>query len=260
MKILRLQLLLWVLCFCSAKVVLAAEATWPLDKAPIDLTDSASLQRGAQIYMNHCLSCHGLRFNRYDTLAKQIDITNEEGELLSDVVKENLQFTGEKLTDPIVSTIAKQDGINWFGTAPPDLSLVARSRGVDWLYTYLRTFYQDPDKTWGVNNLVFPDVGMPHVLLEMQGIQSPKYKEVPVNIDGKLEVHKVIDQLVLTTPGQLEPVAFDQAMGDLVNFLAYVAEPHQLERKRLGMWVLVFLSIFAVISYLLKREYWKEVK
>jgi ubiquinol-cytochrome c reductase cytochrome c1 subunit len=143
-----------------------------LDKAPIDLTDYASLQRGARLYMNECSGCHSLKFTRYDSLAKGIQITDEDGKVLDQLVKEDLMFVGDSLTDPILSAMHTADGEKWFGIAPPDLTLVARYRGVDWLYTYLRTFYVDPSRPWGVNNLVYPSVAMPHVLVNLQGEQT----------------------------------------------------------------------------------------
>jgi ubiquinol-cytochrome c reductase cytochrome c1 subunit len=223
-----------------------------LEKAPINLTDQASLQRGAKTYMNYCLGCHGIKYMRYDGLATGIGITDEEGKILSDVVKENLMFVGNKLTDSINTVMPSAQAESWFGTKPPDLSLVARSRGVDWLYSYMKTFYKDPSKPWGVNNLVFPDVGMPHVLLSLQGVQVPKYTK---SESGE----QIVESLHLQTAGTLSVDEYDRTVADLVNFLSYVGEPVQLERKRLGGWVLVFLGIFLMFSYLLKREYWKDI-
>ena len=218
------------------------EMVQQLDKAPIDLSDYASLQRGARLYMNECSGCHSLKYTRYDSLAKGIEITDEDGKVLDAIVKDNLIFTGVPLTSPIYTALQPQEGESWFGVAPPDLTLVARYRGVDWLYTYLRSFYADPKRPWGVNNLVYPDVAMPHVLLNLQGEQ--------VLTDNGLKLVK---------PGKLSVSAYDTAVADLVNFLSFVAEPVQLERRKIGAWVLVFLGIFLVFSYLLKKEYWKDV-
>lgn len=212
--------ILWPM-FCFSE-----EATH-FPKAPIDLTDKASLQRGAQIFMNHCSGCHGLKYLRYKGMAKDIGIVDQNGKVLDQAVKENLMFTGDKIEDPIRTAMTVEEGKAWFGIAPPDLSLVARSRGVDWLYAYLRSFYLDPKKPWGVNNTVYPDVAMPHILYNVQ--QS------------------------------LSPQEYDKFVADLVNFLAYAGEPTQLTRKRLGVWVLIFLGIFFVFAALLKREYWKDI-
>ncbi len=231
-------LFLWLLPL----TVFAAEQVIPLDKAPIDVSDYASLQRGARIYMNQCSGCHGLQYTRYNALAKGIEITDENGKVLDDIVKNNLIFTGASLSDPVQTAMTAADGAAWFGLAPPDLTLEARYRGVDWLYTYLRTFYVDPERPWGVNNLVYPDVAMPHVLLDWQGEQILTGTGLKIAKKGTMTVEE-----------------FDMAMADLVNFLSFVAEPTQLQRRRLGIWVLMFLGIFAVFAYLLKREYWKNV-
>lgn len=211
-------------------------------KAPLDVTDYASLQRGARLYMNECSGCHSLKYTRYDAMAKGIQITDESGKVLEKIVKENLMFVGDSLTAPIETAMRSSDAANWFGIAPPDLTLEAKYRGADWLYAYLRGFYVDAARPWGVNNLVFPDVAMPHVLLELQGTQE-------LTTDG----------LVVTQPGSMTPQEYDAAVADLVNFLAFIGDPEQTKRHAIGAWVLVFLGIFVVFSYLLKREYWKDV-
>ncbi len=213
-------------------LVQAEEHEVKLDKAPIDLSDLASLQRGATLFMNECSGCHGLKFLRYNTMAKDIGIVNAAGDVLEQAVKENLMFVGDKITDTIKTALRKEDGANWFGVAPPDLSLVARSRSVDWIYSYLRSFYLDPKRPWGVNNTVFPDVAMPDVLFHLR------------------------TKLLSEKDGQQK---YDSAVLDLVNFLAYAAEPQQKVRKQVGIWVLLFLGVFFVFAYLLKREYWKDV-
>lgn len=219
------------------------EMEMELVKAPIDLTDYASLQRGARLYMNECSGCHSLKFTRYDAMAKGIQITDESGKVLDKLVKENLMFTGDNLASPILTSMRTQDAANWFGMPPPDLTLEAKYRGVDWIYNYLLTFYADPKRPWGVNNLVFPDVAMPHVLLELQGEQV-------LTPEG----------LKIVRPGSMTPQEYEAAVADLVNFLCYISEPVQTIRREIGAWVLVFLSIFVVFTYLLKREYWKKIK
>lgn len=253
-----------VLLSCLALCLLpsigsAAESRVPLQRAPIDLTDPASLQRGAMLYMNYCAGCHSLKFTRYETVAKDIGITDEKGDVYDDIVKESMLFVGTKLTDPILTAMPKEDAMNWFGIVPPDLSLVSRSRGVDWLYTYLKSFYKDPTKTWGVNNLVFPDVGMPHVLADLQGVQALRFQTVGKIVDGNKVEQDVVEALEIVESGRMNEVEYDQAVTDLVNFLSYVGEPIQLQRKRLGIWVLAFLGVFLIFSFLLKREYWKGV-
>lgn len=213
-----------------------------MEKAPIDTTDYASLQRGARLYMNECSGCHSLQYTRYDSLAKGIQITDDAGKVLDKIVKENLMFVGDSITSPIKTAMSPVDAANWFGIAAPDLTLEAKYRGADWIYNYLLSFYVDKSRPWGVNNLVYPDVAMPHVLLDLQGMQELKG-----------------DELKITRPGTMSSAEYKQAVADLVNFLCYISEPAQNTRHAVGVWVLVFLSIFAVFSYLLKREYWKNI-
>lgn len=213
-----------------------------LPAAKVDVTDYASLQRGARVYMDVCSGCHSLKYTRYDSLAKGIQITDDSGKVLDDIVKNDLLFTGDSLTASIQTAMRENDAANWFGMAPPDLTLEARYRGADWLTKYLHGFYFDPERPWGVNNLVFPGVAMPHVLLEWQGEQ--------ILTDNGLQLVKA---------GKLTPAQYEQLVADLVNFLCYISEPNQIQRHKTGIIVLVFLGIFAVFSYLLKREYWKDV-
>jgi ubiquinol-cytochrome c reductase cytochrome c1 subunit len=232
---LYLILLLLAISYACPNLATAEEAVAHLDKARVDLTDLASLQRGAKLFMNYCSGCHSLKYIRYNTLAKDIGIVDPDGKVLEQAVKENLMFVGDKITDTIQSSLTKKEGAAWFGTAPPDLSLVSRSRGADWLYTYLRSFYPDPKRPWGVNNKVFPDVAMPDVLFNLRA-------ELNAQNDGKESKEN-----------------FDRAVLDLVSFLSYAGEPNQLVRQRVGLWVLLFLGVFFVFAWLLKREYWKDV-
>jgi len=215
-----------------------------LDDADIDMGDQASLQRGAKYFVNYCLSCHSAKYQRYNRTARDLGLTEDE-------VKENLMFISDKIGDTMNIAMDAQDANTWFGVSPPDLSVIARARGVDWLYTYLRSFYIDEARPFGVNNLVFPDVGMPHVMWKLQGTQ----KAVFGNHDGQ----KVFEKFEQVTPGSMSPAEFDVAMLDLTAFLSYVGEPIQMERKRLGTWVLLFIAVFFVLAYLLKKEYWKDV-
>ncbi len=238
----------------------ASNSTLHLDKVHNDLQDKASLQRGAALYMNYCAGCHSLQYVRYKDLAKGIGIVDKKGNVIEKLVQDNLNFISDKPNDPILVATPKVEGAKWFGVAPPDLSLVTRSRGKNWVYTYLKSFYEDPKRPWGVNNVVFPDVGMPHILLTLQGTQVPVYKDVTITDDqgNKIE-KKVISHLELKQPGALSAQDYDKAMVDLVNFLDYVGEPHKLERQRLGVWVILFLVVLTLFAYLLKREYWKDV-
>ncbi len=229
-------------------LVLAAGGGVHLDKANIDLHNKQSLQRGAKLFVNYCLSCHSAQFQRYNRMGQDIGLTEQQ-------VIENLMFAGDKVGDTMTIAMSRKDGKAWFGAPPPDLSLVARSRGVDWLYTYLRTFYADESRPFGVNNVVFPSVGMPNVLWELQGIQKPVFKTVEHDGESK----EVLDRLEVVEPGTRTPAEFDKDIRDLVNFLAYVGEPAQLERKALGVKVILFLLVFLVVAYMLKKEYWKDI-
>lgn len=219
-----------------------------LDEAPIDLTDKASLQRGAQIYMNYCSGCHSMKYQRYSRTFNDLGIPEELGE-------EYLQFTGDKVTDYMKRAMPEEGAATWFGAAPPDLTLVARVRGGDWLYTYLRTFYVDEERPFGVNNKVFPEVGMPHVLQPLQGTPRETYEEVMV--DG--EQVKRYAGIQSDGDGALSPEEYDQAIGDLVNFLEYTGEPFRLQSEKIGKWVLVFILVLFVFVFLLKKDYWREV-
>ncbi len=228
---------------------LGAGGGYHLDSANIDLENQASLQRGAKLFVNYCMGCHSAQYQRYNRMARDIGLTDKQ-------VEENLIFTGAKVGETMRNAMPREEAKTWFGAAPPDLSLIARSRGVDYLYTYLRTFYIDESRPYGVNNAVFPMVGMPHVLWELQGWQAPVYETVQ---DAQGEDTQVIAGFEVVKPGAMAPAEFDAAMRDLVAFLSYVAEPIQLERQRLGVWVLLYLVLATVVFYLLKKEYWKDV-
>jgi len=215
-----------------------------LDDANVDVTDTESLQRGAKYFVNYCMGCHSAKYQRYNRMGRDLGLTEDE-------VKQNLMFNTENIGDTMTIAMKPADAEKWFGVIPPDLSVTARSRGVDWIYTYLRSFYVDESRPFGVNNLVFPDVGMPHVMWQMQGLQKAVYKEV----DGR----KVVEKLEIAEPGTMNAEEFDGAMRDLTAFLSYVGEPIQAERRALGKWVLLFIAVFFILSYLLKKEYWKDI-
>ena len=224
---------------------------YELQRAPLDLHNKASLQKGAKLYVNYCMGCHSLEHQRYNRMARDIGLTDEQ-------VKQNLIFTGAKVGELMKNAMPKAEAKQWFGVVPPDLTLIARSRGADYLFTYLQTFYLDPSRPFGVNNAVFPNAGMPHVLWELQGWQKPVYEVHKAKEKGAPET-KVLTGFELVQPGSMSPPEYREAMADLVNFLAYVGEPAQLDRQRIGIWVVLFLALASVIFYLLKKEYWKDV-
>ncbi len=227
-----------------------------LDAANIDPSNTASLQRGFKYFANYCLSCHSAAYSRYNRVGKDLGIPDN---LLSEEIIFTRDADGEK-TKPgylMKAAITKRFAGKAFGTAPPDLSLVVRSRGADWLYTYLRGFYLDDSRPFGVNNTAFPDVGMPHVLWELQGWQAKKASH-----EGEEEAehgHEGSSALELAEPGQQTPAEYDKTVRDIVNFMSYLAEPAKSKRQSIGVLVMLFLLVFLVLSYFLKKEYWKDI-
>ncbi len=252
-----------ILClFASLLLATGAQAAgggvaW--DKFPADrVTDVAALQRGAKLFANYCLNCHAAGYLRYNRL-QDIGLTDEQ-------IKSNLLFTGGKVGDTMKIALDAKDGKEWFGAAPPDLTLIARSRsapgqgsGADYVYTYLRTYYRDDTKATGWDNLAFPSVAMPHALWELQGQQRAVYAEEKDPHDASKTVH-VFKGFELITQGTLTPSEYNEAVADLVAFLQWAGEPNQGGRVRLGVWVLIFLAIFTVIAWRLNAAYWKDVK
>ncbi|KXJ42424.1 MAG: cytochrome C [Cycloclasticus sp. Phe_18] len=238
-----------VLLVLLSSQLFAASGGIALESARIDLDNKASLQRGAKYFVNYCLSCHSAKQLRYSRMATDLEIPPELVEL-------NLMFTGEKIFDGMTISMRPKDAEKWFGVNPPDLSLIARSRGSDWLYTYLKSFYVDETRPFGVDNALFPKVGMPNVLSDLQGLQKAVYKDVELE-DGT--VRRVIDHLEISEPGRMNEKEFDKAMNDLVNFMTYMGEPAKLERQRLGWKVLLFIFLMLVVFYFLKKEYWKDI-
>ena len=214
-----------------------------------DLSNQQSLQRGAKLFVNYCLSCHSAAFMRYNRLGRDLGIPE-------DVLKSNLMFGTDKTGETMTIAMSPQEGELWFGVAPPDLSVTARARGASWLYTYFMTFYRDPARPTGVNNLAFKDVAMPHVLWELQGWQRPVYSEEAGTGAGAMQT---IDHLELESPGLLDQDGYRHAVQDLVNFLVYLGEPIKLKRHAIGGWVMAYLLVLLGIVYLLKREFWKDV-
>jgi ubiquinol-cytochrome c reductase cytochrome c1 subunit len=232
----------------AAPAAIAAGGDYRLDRAPIDPTDVVSLQAGARTFANYCLNCHGAQFMRYNRLT-DIGLTTEQ-------IRDNLMPVGDKVGDTMRVAMPAADAKSWFGVVPPDLSVIARSRGADWLYTYLRTFYRDPKSPTGWNNAAFPQVAMPHVMWTLQGERG--YERVETK-DKDGHVTGVEHKWTQLTPGSQTAVQYDATARDLVNFLVYVGEPSALSRKRIGIWVLFVLGILFCFAYALKREYWKDV-
>ncbi|GGE91723.1 MULTISPECIES: cytochrome c1 [Pseudoalteromonas] len=229
-------------------LTMAAGPSVPLMDANIDLKDNASLQRGAKLFMNYCLGCHQMQYQRYERTFRDIGIPTEIGQ-------EQLIFDGSKVGSHIKNAIDKDDAAKWFGAAPPDLTLVARVRGTDWIYTYLKSFYKDESRPFGVNNVVFPSVGMPHVLQELQGLPTPITEEVE-------EHGHTVTKVVGTETdgsGEMSDDEYDRAARDLTNFLAYVGEPSRLESEAIGIKVIGFLVILFILAFMLKKEYWRDV-
>lgn len=218
-----------------------------LDKAPINAANQASLQRGAKVFVNYCLNCHSAASMRFNRL-RDIGLTDDQ-------IKASLLFSAEKVGEPMKIAMDKGEAKKWFGAAPPDLSVIARSRGADWLYTYLRGFYRDDTRPTGWNNVAFDKVGMPHVLWQLQGEQHLKVEETTDANGHKTESHK----LVLVKPGKLSAGEYDMLAADLVNYLVFMGEPAKTQRMQLGLIVLLFLGVFFLIARALKKEFWKDI-
>jgi ubiquinol-cytochrome c reductase cytochrome c1 subunit len=214
-----------------------------LQSAKIDLSDNESLQRGAKHFVTYCLGCHSAKHIRYLRIANDVGVDPQK--VLKDIAPE-----GASIYDQLHSAMNKHDAEKWFGTQPPDLSLIARSRGPDWLYSYLKSYYVDASKPLGVNNLVFKDTAMPNPLWQLQGEQHAEQRKT---------IYGEYTKLIIEEHGTLSEKDFDLFVNDLVNFLVYVGEPVQLERQRIGKYVILFLLLFLVIAYLLKKEFWQDV-
>ena len=238
----KITIVIFILYMAPFSGLFAAESGMVLDSAPVSTTDNDSLQRGAESFVNYCLTCHGASYMRYNR-HRDIGFTNEE-------ILTKLVFTGQKVGGLMESAMQKKEGEVWFGVAPPDLSVIARSRGADWLYTYLRAFYRDDSTATGWNNLVFDRAAMPHIFYQLQGEQK-----LIVKTSDKGEQKA----LVLDKQGEMTKAEFDSFVGDLVNYLVYLGEPHANARKELGLTVMAFLLGMLILSYALKREYWKDI-
>lgn len=220
----------------------------PLLSAGTDINNVASLQRGARDFMNYCSGCHSLRYLRYNRLAADLKIPETE-------MPANLMFTSDKVFDPIISAMPA-DSESWFGKRPPDLTLTARSKGVDYIYSYLHGFYVDPTRLWGVNNLYLPGTAMPDVVAGRQGLQKPVFKSESGDHGAATMIITGVESM---TPGALKPEEYDQFVRDIANFLDYAAEPVKAKRQSMGIFVTLFLLVFFAFAFLLKKEYWKDV-
>ena len=233
----------------SAASAFASGAEIHLDTAPVNLRDTASLQRGAKTFINYCLNCHNAQFMRYSHLT-QIGLTEQQ-------IKDNLLFTTDKIGEAMVSALDPADAKDWLGSVPPDLTLSARVRGSDWLYTYMRSFYRDDESPSGWNNTVFKNVAMPHVLHDLQGTQAMMQAGEKRGHDGKMEPAM---KLGIDRAGSMSSAEYDRYVADLVNYMTYMAEPARTQRTQLGVLALFFLVIAFFLTLWLKHEYWKDVK
>ena len=249
MKVYKLLNNIMLMLFFMFSVETFATSSSNLSHMKVDLSNQQSLQRGAKIFINYCLSCHSAAYMRYNRMGQDLSISD-------DVLKENLMFGAEKVGDVMSISMRQEDSVNYFGVIPPDLSVIARSRGADWLYTYFKTFYKDDSRPFGVNNLVYKDTAMPHVLWELQGEQHLVSKE---SIAAVYYDPSYSDFLELVSPGKLTEKEYDRTVRDLVNYLVYMGEPFKLKRTKIGVWVMFYLFVFLLIAYMLKKEYWKDI-
>ena len=229
-------IIILMLLLIQSSFVFASEEIH-LEKAPIDLSDQPSLQKGAKTFINYCLNCHSAKYMRYNKLL-DIGLSKKD-------IKENLLFTGKKIGDPMEISMPVKESKKWFGATPPDLSVVARSRGSDWIYSYMKGFYRDSSREIGWNNLVYVNSAMPHILWELQGEQ---------------ELDKKTGKLSLMKAGKLNQKEYDAVITDLTNFITYMSEPDQLKRKKMGFYVVGFLLLLLVLTVKLKKEFWKDIK
>jgi ubiquinol-cytochrome c reductase cytochrome c1 subunit len=224
----------------------AAQHEAELDTANNNIANAASLQRGAKYFVNYCLGCHSAKYVRYNRLGEDLQLTDQQ-------LIDNLMFTGERPFDLMANAMRPEDAERWFKVAPPDLSLIARSRGTDYIYTFLRSFYVSPDRPTGVNNVVLPGTAMPHVLWQLQGTQRAVFAADEHGVEA-------FDHFEVVTAGELDERAFNEAVRDIVNFLDYIGEPIKQQRQQLGVRVIGFLLVFLLIAFMLKKEIWKDVE
>ncbi|APF04421.1 cytochrome C [Legionella pneumophila] len=242
-------LLVAALAFLMSNLAFTENENIAMEYVSVDINDKESLQRGAKMFMNYCSGCHSLKYMRYNRMAQDLGLTTFDGQIAEDLLKNNLIFTQANIYDPIQIAMSPEDAKQWFGMVPPDLSLSARDRGPVWIYNYLKSFYSDPSRPFGANNLLMPDVAMPNVLEPLIGkVVLVKNKNAHAN------------NLLVVKRGEMFDSQFDSALRDLVNFLVYVGEPAKLIRYKLGVFVLLFFCIFLIAAYSLKKAYWKQLK
>ena len=230
------KIIIFIMLLIQSSFIFASEEVY-LEKAPIDLSDQPSLQKGARTFINYCLNCHSAKYMRYNKLL-DIGLSKKD-------IKENLLFTGKKIGDPMEISMPVKESKKWFGATPPDLSVTARSRGSDWIYSYMKGFYRDSSREIGWNNLVYTNSAMPHILWELQGEQG---------------LDKNTGKLSLIKAGKLNQKEYDSVITDLTNFITYMSEPGQLKRKKMGFYVVGFLLLLLVLTVKLKKEFWKDIK
>ncbi len=247
MKTSRLKRVAAFLASLTLSASALAASGGDLLQAGTDLEDKASLQRGAQLYMNYCAGCHSLKYMRYSRIAEDLGLSEEQ-------VMTNLNFTGAKFGEHVISAMPAAGGDKWFGKAPPDLSVISRVRGSDWIFTYLKSFYLDESRPLGWNNKLFPNASMPNPLWEMQGLQHAVY--------GKKDAatgEAPVERLEIAQAGTQNAADFDRTARDITTFLEYVGEPGAIKRQQTGVWVILFLTFFTLMAWLLKKEYWRDV-
>jgi ubiquinol-cytochrome c reductase cytochrome c1 subunit len=266
-KVAALLSLSWLALSGTAGVAMAAEGTaegaatpaaeaesldWKSWRADNKVDSINSLQRGARNFMNYCVTCHSLKYLRYSRMAADLQIP-------TDLLEKNLMPIQASANDYITTSLRAADGAEWFGKEPPDLSLMARARGVDYIYRFLKTFYTDPSRPTRTNNLQLENAAMPAVLSDLGGVQEAVYRNVERVVDGKAITEKEFSHFELTTPGRLTPKEFDEFVRDTVNFLDYAGDPSQAARRNVGVWGVLFLLVLTWLAWLLKKEYWKDV-
>ena len=238
-------------------MALASEGGFPLDRAPDRSNDLSALQNGARLFVNYCLNCHSASLVRYNRL-RDIGLSEKQ-------IQDNLLFTSDKVGDLMKVSLSEKDAKTWFGAVPPDLSVIVRAKassqgsGADYVYTYLRTYYQDDARATGWNNLVYPNVGMPHVLWELQGVRNAKFVEEKDPHDASKSIHKFAG-FEQVKPGKLSSQAYDAEVADLVGFMEWMSEPVKSKRQKLGVWVLLFMAVLVFLTWRLNASFWKEVK
>ncbi|MDD9812396.1 MAG: cytochrome c1 [Gammaproteobacteria bacterium] len=239
-----------VLTVFASPALAATESKMQMTPFKASLKDTPSMQRGAKLFVNYCLSCHSAKFMRYNRMAEDLHIPPA-------LVEKHMLFAAEKIGDPMETTMPADAAEEWFGVAPPDLSLIARLRGPEWLYNYFLTFYLDDNSPSGWNNVVFENVAMPHAMHELQGLQRAVFK-TETAADGTQR--EVLERFEITSPGKMSVAEYRQAAADLTNFLVYLGEPAKLVRIEYGIWVMLFMLVFAGLAYMLKKEYWRDVE